>query len=289
MKKIYWLFLAGFLFASCSKEKSFEQKVENPVDTTDNPSGGLLVKMVGKAEGASDSAIVTYSYNAAGKVVNIFSTTVGLVDNQYVESEVRYSRNDDGMITRYVYVEKIRQNGTILFNDSIVYTLHISASHYTYAIRAVRGELDNILLDSIVYSYDNKDRINSVVALRKDEDHGIPLFDLQKTIYTYDPKGNIALMSIAFKNDVNTNDPAQLISFSYGDKLSPINLGSDGLLDGLISHGVSSPNNLLIMDNPDMPQKLSYTYEFNAASKPVKAVETDLATGIKTNIHYYYK
>ena len=288
-KKLYWLFLGGFLFASCSKEESFEQRVDNPADTTGNPSGGLLVRMVGKAEGATDSSIVTLSYNSAGKVVNLLSTTVGLVDEQYLETEVRYYRGNDGMVNRYVYVEKVRHNSSVLYQDSSVCTFHITGQHYIYAIREVPDPPGKPILDSIVYSYDNKDRISSVVVWREDEDDGIVLFDLQKTIYSYDPKSNISMMSITFKDDINTSDPPQIVSFSYGDKLAPLNLGVDGQIEGSIAHGINSPNNLMLIDNPDASDKLAYTYEFNAASRPVKGVETNLLSGVKTNVNYYYR
>lgn len=289
MIKLYWLLFAVVLFSACSKEKSFEQKIANPVDTTGNPSGGLLVKMVGKPEGKTDSTIVTFGYNTAGKITNMFSTTVGLIDEEYNESEVKYYRNNSGMINRYVHIEKVRKNSTVLYSDSIVHTLHLNAGHYIYTIREVPDEPGKPILDSIVYSYDNKDRFSSVVIWRKDKDNGNQLFKFQETVYTYDGKNNIAMMSITFKDDIDTNDPPQIIKLTYGDKSSPINLGVDGQLDGFITHGFSSPNNLLLLDNPDFPQKTSYSYEFNAASKPVKAVETDLLTREKININYYYK
>ncbi|MFT3748134.1 MAG: hypothetical protein QM768_07445 [Agriterribacter sp.] len=284
------IIFAGFLFASCSKEKSFEQKVQNPADTTGIPANGLLVKTVTKKDGASDSTVCVFTYDANKKIKNIFNTSVNVIDEQYGESETRYYRNSTGMIERYVRVEKVRYNNTIPYDDSVVYKLNYNGPHYTYAIREVPNLPDPPVKDSIVYSYDSKDRIATVVVWRHDENNGNALFEMQKTAYTYDDKNNITKMSITFKDDINTNDSPQILSFTYGDKFSALDLGTDGgALEGFTSYGFSSPNNLLRMDNPDVPQKFSYDYEFNAKSKPVKAVETDLLTNEKVTIFYYYQ
>lgn len=273
-----------FISGSCTKEKSFEKREQTPPAVTD----GLLVKLVAKATGATDSAVTTFTYNTSGKLVNMFSTTIGLPDQQYLETEARYYRNNDGMIIRYVVAEKVRYNNLIQDNDSIVYNLHFNGALYTYVIRSVPHEPNKPILDSMVYTYDNKGRFGSVVALRKDEDNNNQLFEFQHTKYIYDGENNVVMMSITFKDNISTRDPAQIISFTYDDKPSPFNFGVDGLLDGFVTHGFGSTNNLVLLDNPDIPDKISYTYEFNALSKPVKAVETDLLTGGKKHINYYY-
>ncbi|MCC6286661.1 MAG: hypothetical protein IT249_02140 [Chitinophagaceae bacterium] len=286
---IYIITFFIFLLTACSKEKSIEQKVQNPDDSTGNLAKGLLVRVVGKKDGASDSAIYTLSYDSDKRVKNMFTTSVGVIDEQYGESEMRYYRNSSGMIDRYVRVEKVRYNNTVQYDDSIVYKLYYNGTHYTYAIRVVPDLPDTPITDSIVYSYDGNDRISTVVIWRHDDDNDNKLFEFQKTVYAYDGNGNIKSMSITFKDDVNSNDPAQVLNFTYGDKSSPLNLGVDGSLEGFVSYGFSCPNNLLTMENPDVPEKVSYAYEYGGGTKPVKAVETDLLTNKKTNISYYYQ
>ncbi|MBN8788829.1 MAG: hypothetical protein J0I84_17220 [Terrimonas sp.] len=279
-----------FVVCSCSKEKSFEQKVQNPGDSTGTPATGLLVRAVGKRGGAQDSTIYTFTYDSNKKIKTIFTTTVGLVDEQYSESETRYYRNSSGMLDRYVRAESVRFNNRVDYDDSIVYKLHYNGTHYIYSTREIPNFPDPPVKDSIVYSYDNKDRISTVVVWRKDELNGNQLFELQKTVYTYDTKNNIAEMSITFKDHIDTDDPPQVLTFTYGNKFSALDLGIDGgALEGFISYGFSSPSNLLGMDNPDIPQRISYSYEFDNNSKPVKAVETDLLTNEKINISYYYQ
>lgn len=284
MKKLVWLFLSGFLFASCSKEASFERISERPSDKE------LLVKFVAKAEGASDSVVTTFAYNSNKRLTNVFSTTVGMVSGQYSESETKYYRDNKNRITRIESVQKTRDINTVQYADSLIYNVYFDdAGHYTYAIREVQDEPGKPILDSIAYKYDEKGRIGSVVAWRKDELNGNRIFEFQKTIYTYDGRGNIVVMSITFKDNINTSDPAQILNLSYGDKSSALNLGADGLLEGFIAYGLNSPNNVVLVDNPDIHQRYSYTYEFNANGMPVKSVETDMLSNKTTSISYYYK
>lgn len=283
------ILLSVLVLASCSKEKSFEHRVDGPVDTTVNNASGLLVKFVVKADGASDSSVATFTYNSSKAVTNIFTTSVGMVNEQYQESEYKYYRNNEGLVTKLVREEKLKHNNTVTIHDSLVYNFYFKNGLYDYALRKVPDDPNDPIIDSIVYSYDNSKRIISVVAWRHDEVNNNQLFELQKTLYTYDNKGNLSRMSITFKDDANSNDPAQIVTLQYGDKSSALNIGNDGSLEGFTSYGFSSPNNIVLLDNPDLNEKYSYDYEFNAASKPVKAIETDMVSGTKARINYYYQ
>jgi hypothetical protein len=273
-----------FFFAACGKEKSIEQSRNTP---TDSSATGLLVKMVYKPKGSLDSTVEILTYDQNKKIKNIFQTFVYVATKMTDEIDVRFYRNSFGMITRYVSAEKIRDTNTVVYNDSIVYTLYSEGSHYKYAIRTVPNLPDPPIKDSLVYSYDSKDRISSVVAWRHDETNGNQLFEYQKTVYTYDGNSNIAKMNITFKSDINTNDPPQVINFTYDDKVSPLDIKSEGLLGGYL--GYNSPNNVLTVNDLDTPQKVSYTYQYNSKTQPVSAVETDLITNNITNITFYYQ
>ena len=271
--------LMVLFFVSCGKEASVEKKEEAPEDSTDN-KGGLLKKFVTRYNSGSDSSVYTFQYDN-NKRLTSFNTSER--DDQYViEQSFRYYRNASGLVERYVeYATAVINN--IRYEDSSVYHLHLNGEKYDYAIRDVLDLPDPVIKDSVKYGYDGNGHINTVHILRYEDNTWA---EYQKALYSYDAKGNITQATLTFDDP---DDPPQVIKVQYSDKSAAANFGNEILLNGLFGPGFCGPNSMMGFDNPEGPDKYAFSYEYNAAGKPVKGTQTDLLNGGVAQLYYYYQ
>lgn len=273
------------LFISCGKEKSFEQKEQTPADTTGTPGNttGLLIKMVTKYNSSQDSSVSILQYDSEKQLIRI-SQTGPDDDHQYIlEQSYRYYRNASGLVERYVEYAAARSNNLIVYEDSIVYHMHLNGDKYEYALRDVPDIPNPPIKDSIVYSYDANGRINNVLALRyMNGSWG----HYQKAVYTYDANGNITQAALTFEDQ---NYPPQVIKIQYSDKSSAANFGNEMLFSGLFPPGFCGANTIQSFDNPEGPDKYTFSYEYNSSGKPVKGTQIDIINGGSAELYYYYQ
>lgn len=284
--KLLLALLTGVLFfTSCSKEASFEKKKANI-----NDKGPLLVKVTMQPDGATYTGVITLTYDNNKKLVNIKSELEGEVDEPYIEQEIVYSRNSEGVIERLVQIEDIYdEDGNFMLKDSVALTLYLTGSgQYRHGIRISFNINNDQVRDSIIYTYNDKERIAQVKVLRKLPGSNV-YADEQVTGYTYDEKGNISVMMIQFA-DYGVLNPPQAISFQYNDKLSPMNFGNEALLNGFIMDGLNSPHCLTgISDVTEPDHSWNMSYEYNDLNRPVKGVYNNPVTQEKMNYTYFYQ
>lgn len=282
--KLLLALLTGTLFfISCSKEKSFEKR------KTDKNNGPLLIKVISQSTGVSYAAVTTFGYDSQKRLVNLKNVFEGDVNEPYIEQESRYYRNAKGLIERLVDVWDIYdEDGNFQSKDSIALNLHFtSGGEYTYAIRTFLQSPDDWTRDSIVYAYNDKGRIVLVNIFRMDANTNVYTGE-QTTMYTHDEKGNIATMTIKFSD--NGQDPPQIISFQYNDKLSPMNFGDEALLTGFALEGLNSPHCLSGVSDPSEPDaSWEMSYDYNDFNKPSKGVYSNTVTQEKINLTYFYQ
>lgn len=272
------------LALSCSKEESFEKKKSD----TDK-EGPLLVKVTMQYAGASYMGVVTLAYDNNRKLINIKNKIEGEVDEPFIEQESVYYRNSKGLIERLVAIENIYdEDRNLLLKDSVVLDLHLTGSgQYLYGIRTSLNTSGAKVKDSIIYTYNSKGRIAQVKVLRKNPNSN-EYVDEQVTVYTYDGKDNITIMTIQFA--VNGQDPPQVINFEYNNKLSPMNFGDEAFLNGFIMDGLNSPHCLTgISDLTEPDNSWNMSYEYNDLNKPVKGVYNNPVTREKINYSYFYQ
>lgn len=282
--KLLLTLLSGILFfISCSKEKSFEKR------KADTNAGPLLIKVISQSTDASYSAVTTFGYDSQKRLVNLKNEFEGAVNEPYIEQEYRYYRNAKGFIERMVDVWDIfDESGNFQSKDSVVLNLHgTSGGKYVYGIRTFLHSPDDWTKDSIVYSYNDKGRIALINIFRMDSNNNAYTGE-QTTMYTHDGKGNIATMTIKFS--ANGQDPPQVISFRYNDKLSPMNFGDEALLNGFALEGLNSPYCLSGINDPSEPDaSWEISYDYNDFNKPATGVYSNTVTQEKINLIYFYQ
>ena len=282
--KLLLALLTGALFIiSCSKEESFEKR------KSDNNNVPLLTKVISQSTDVSYSAVTTFGYDSEKKLVNVKNGFEGDVSEPYIEQESRYYRSGKGLIERVVDIWDIfDEDGNFQSKDSIVLSLHsTSGGQYTYGIRTFLHSPNDWTRDSIIYSYNDKGRMVLVNIFRMDFNTNVYRGE-QTTMYTHDGKGNIATMTIKFS--ANGQDPPQVISFRYNDKLSPMNFGDEALLTGFAMEGLNSPHCLSGVSDPSEPDaSWEMSYDYNDFNKPARGVYSNTVTQEKINLTYFYQ
>ncbi|HRP30634.1 MAG TPA: hypothetical protein PKV73_02040 [Agriterribacter sp.] len=284
--KTLLLFLSGILiFISCGKEESFEKK-RAEVDH----SGPLLVKVTEQSPGASYLKAATFTYDTHKRLQSMRNNIEGTINEPYAEQETSYFRNDKGMIKTVSNIQNVfDENKNLLLRDSIVLNLNFTAEgRYIYGIRTLFDTDNKKIRDSLVYDYNAKGRMAQVTVFRKIDDNG-DYKDFQYTTYAYDEKENISTMTIKFAE--NGQDPPQVLTFLYNDKISPMNFEDEALLEGFIMQGLNSPNciiNVSDLTEPDNNWDIHYN-EFHTSGKPLKATHTNISTREKINTTYFYQ
>lgn len=282
MRAFLTILVGTLLFISCSKEDSFER----PTDEPPVPQGGLLSKTVAKDDGATDSTVTTFFYDSNKKIRKINSLPVGIADDIYFETEFRYYRNSTGLVERYVEFYRLWDGSMPLGVDSVIVIIYNNGTQYTKAIIEGRDLGGDPFKDSATYSYNDKGQISEFKKYSTDMDDIEFLED--HTTYTYDSKGNITIMQLDFEDNSQSNNPTQIISFLYDDKVGAINMGPDGLLTGLFPGAFSSVSNVVKMDD-SVNGTATLAYEYNSTNQPVKSIQTDVTSGDKATMTYYYQ
>lgn len=284
-KSLLFVLPAILLFVSCSKESSFEKRKDNPDET-----GPLLIKTTTQSSAASYTIATTFSYDAQKRLLNLKNNYEGTINEPYAEQETSFIRNNKGAVTTIFDIWNIYDEDDILtLQDSITLNLNVTAEgKYTYGIRAFLDPDNKTIRDSIAYGYNGKGRINKVEIFRKKGNANF-YEAFQKTDYTYDENSNITITTIRFFE--NIQDPVQEISFTYNDKIAPMNFKDEALLSGFFMEGFNSPHCLTGIKDitaPDNNWTIKYD-EYNKAEKPVKATYTNLTTQEKINVAYFYQ
>ncbi|HEX5026926.1 MAG TPA: hypothetical protein VFV68_16710, partial [Agriterribacter sp.] len=213
--KFLLILLTGSLFfISCSKELSFEG------GPSGIPQDALLVKFTTRVKNATDSNIITLTYDAQKKVTGINSTHVGQANNSYLDQDVTFYRNNKGLAEHVVETDTTFDSNSIpQLVDVITYEMHSGTDDkYIYSIKTFSNGLGQSIRDSVTYSYNDQDGIALVNVFRKDSSS---YFETQRTSYDYDVSGNIITMSIQFADYYHVLEPAQVITMQYNDKRSP--------------------------------------------------------------------
>lgn len=271
---------------SCSKEESFER-----FDPNDNKKEEmLLVKVTQQPVGASYMGINLLTYDENQRLIHIVGKIEGKVDNPYMLEENTYFRNQRGDIDSILSVGvTYDKNGNSVRRDSTLTRLYSKGDgQYVYGILTFIDEDQNVIKDSLVYTYDNNRRIIQVKVMTKFNNNPPDYDDFQVTTYDYDERGNVSVMTILFAE--NDQDPPQVVKFKYNDKPSPFDIGNEGKLLGFLTQGLDSPNGLInVLDSEEEGSwEISYD-QFNGAGKPLKALWTNLTTQEKINYTYYYQ
>lgn len=281
------LIMTAFLF-SCGKEQSVEKKEQAPIDSTDIPGAGtLLVRQVNHEDGAADSTVSTFIYDAQKRITKIKTSHEGMGNQIYANEELRFYRNSNGAVERFVDYVTYYNNGQD--PDSVVYIMHLNnQSKFTYAIRTLHSTTWTETRDSLVYEYNDKGLISLFQAFSLGDDDNY--FESHRSQYTFDNRGNLTVFNILFRDDANSTDPPQIFNYEYDDKASAANFGNDFFITGLNAEGLSSPFNLIKLkeiggDN----QIVTFTCTYNSNNKPTIAITKDLPANISGTIKYYYQ
>ncbi|MBX2924658.1 MAG: hypothetical protein KF746_20820 [Chitinophagaceae bacterium] len=282
MKSLLIMLLGTLLLFSCSKESSLERDTDEPPV----PEGGLLAKMVSKEDGGTDSTVATFFYDSEKRLSKINNLVIDVSDLN-VETEYRYYRNSAGLVERYVEFGRFLDKGNPVLEDSVVGIIHNNGTQYTYSVFRGFDLGGDPFSDSAVYAYNNNGQLTDYKLYDVDTDD--IEFVSHHTTYARDAKGNISIITMEFKDDSQTNDPPQVISLQYDDKVSAMNFGTDMLLTGFFMPGLCSPSNEVRYEDPSEDDAFTIVYEYNNLNKPVKAVQTHLLSGKKATVNYYYR
>jgi YD repeat-containing protein len=181
-RSLLFLPILAIILYSCQKEIDFGTGGSGGGGTT---TGNRLVKTVSKT--TSDSVITIYTYNGAGKLINV--KTTGMSGGIDVSNEFKYYRNSSGIITRTV---QINPNLVLVGIDSVITTVHYNTSTAKYTSDVFSLSLFGFSVDdSSAHVYDASGKL-----IRTDEYQAIPAlgqpYELTlKSMYTYDAAGNV--------------------------------------------------------------------------------------------------
>jgi hypothetical protein len=257
-----YIALVSLFFFSCGKEQSVEKKIQEPIDSTDIPvSGTLLIREVSRQNGAADSTVLTFGYDAQKKITKMKTSQEGMGNQIYANEELRFYRNSNGVVERFV--DHVTYYNAGLDPDSVVYIVHHNdQGKFTYAIRTLHSSNWNDGRDSLVYGYNDKGLISLFQAFSLGDDGNY--FESHRSQYTYDARNNVTVFTILFRDDANSTDPAQVFNFEYDDKVSTVNFGNDSCIPGLYLTGLASSSNMVKLEEiGGENQSSTYNYTYN--------------------------
>lgn len=277
MKYLSIILLATIALASCQKEPSFEDPNSTIPNTT--TSLGQLVREV-EVNGV-DSNIINYSYDANGRL-SLFDASGTIATMLYC----RIVRNSAGLITQtIVKSDELQAIGL----DSLVANFYSNAStsQYTYA-RYDYVLTSGTISDSIIFVYSGAN-ISSVVTYEKMSGSSYDPYSRTDYIYT----GGNVISEKQYDYDLASSSWVLSLptTYSYDAKVNPLKLGAEGLLIGFTTS--VGDNNLLQEQstNSTVVTTVAYTYNYNAAGKPLNGIRTITAPGAPATVHelrFYY-
>lgn len=271
--------VSSVLLFSCQKEVDFA----NRGGGSNGSQNGLLKKAVYKA--GLDSTVITYSYNASGKLIDI--TTTGSNSGFSIYNQKIISRNSQGIIQKVV----MKDADFILAGiDSIVFNTRydVSASRYT-ALTFIIDYGSGIEKDSIAYIYNSAGKIITESGYIDD---GTGTYSPSgKVDYTH--SGNNIVTKKIYSYDLGVYSIEATITDEFDTKIAPLILGIEGIIiEGNSLAPYYSSNNITketatYPSDPDESLNISYTY--NSSSRPSSAVYNIQPGNQSYNVAYYYQ
>lgn len=279
MKKysIGMIVVLALVFVSCQKE----------IDWGTNAVTSQQLKMIRSMTG-SDSTVITYSYDAQGRLVG--ETTVGVSGAQTLDMTFVVKRNASGIITTTIQKSPALLAAGI---DSLLtrYDYNSTTSRYLCSVFTISFGIFTVK-DSAVYTYDGSGRI--VSDLHWLVSGIIPAFEGLKNQYTYSPNG-LNLSKADQLAAANPGDPLSIVAtqtYTFDAKTGPLILKNEAILLGRL--GFYNANNASKLDlvsvaDPTQNFSMAYTYKYNTAGKPDSSYGTRTPGGTVTASKYFYQ
>lgn len=269
--------LITLAFASCTKEKSFED--ESPT----GPGGGmtdgnLLTKIV--IQMGSDSAITAFGYDAGNRLVTEANKgALSIVSDDSVQQVIRDAQ---GIIQKViVYPDRFS-------NDHVDYTLRYDATSKRYTAK-LTFDVDGHVEDSIAYSYDGSGRITAQEAF---VNFGSGFEAVGKETMEYDANGNVRKVTTGEYEAGTLKNTAEMV-MEYDSKVNPLKLGVDAIiLDRQQYFGNNNVTKISIQDlvDPQLSREITLTYTYNASNKPLTAaISLSGAGGATIPVRFRYQ
>lgn len=250
--------LITLAFASCTKEKSFEDET-GMGPGGDNSDGALLTRIV--IQMGSDSATTSFGYDAGNRLVT--ETNKGDLSIVSGDSVQRATRDAQGIIqTIALYPDRFS-------NDHIDYTLRYDAAAKRYTAKLTFDGNGNVE-DSIAYTYDGSGRITAQEAF---VNFGGGFEPIGKETIEYDANGNVRQVTTAEYEAGTLKNTAEMV-MEYDSKVNPLKLGVDAIiLDRQQFFGNNNVTRITIqdLDDPTLSREITLTYTYNASNKPLTA------------------
>lgn len=267
----------ALVFVSCQKE----------IDWGTNAVTSQQLKMIRSMTG-SDSTVITYSYDAQGRLVG--ETTVGVSGAQTLDMTFVVKRNASGIITTTIQKSPALLAAGI---DSLLtrYDYNSTTSRYLCSVFTISFGIFTVK-DSAVYTYDGSGRI--VSDLHWLVSGIIPAFEGLKNQYTYSPNG-LNLSKADQLAAANPGDPLSIVAtqtYTFDAKTGPLILKNEAILLGRL--GFYNANNASKLDlvsvaDPTQNFSMAYTYKYNTAGKPDSSYGTRTPGGTVTASKYFYQ
>ena len=287
MKRIN-LLLLGFLVilvVSCQKEIDWGTDAGGP-GGGGGGTGNQLVKTVSKS--GTDSVVTVYSYNSAGKIMNIKIT--GKQAGVDVGNEERIYRDAAGVVIRKTQINNMLVAAGI---DSTVTTVYSSASPARYSAKVFKLSLLGLdMMDSTVLIYDAAGKVTEEHDYQALPLLGQPYELMLKIKYTY--TGGLLTKMDQYDYDASTSTEDLAISTKYTFDARPAALQLDNDAYAISHPDLTSVNNAIKMDisspsTPAVDRIFTLVYTYGPNNKPATAVHTETPAGTVSNIKFYYQ
>jgi len=270
MKKTLMAVFAGCCIFGMSCQKSLSVvNSDNDGDTTLG-DGNLLVRTVSVAGDGSDSSITEYTYNTAGQLMQ--QHTTGL-------EPVVYSRDLAGRLTG----ARAKTNTA----DSTYTNVYYTASTGTQVAYILYGITNaGKAPDSMAFTYAGGHVATTSYYTISGGSATLSYYQN----WAFDGSGNVTQLNV-YLGDSTFNIGYE---FEYDNKTNPKYAADDARLP--VEWGYTlSPNNVIKQINhysgaaPMPDDYVTYTYDYNTASRPVTGVHAGTALGPQTEqVRFYY-
>lgn len=279
-KTLTALCAAAVLFTACQKEPSFDDPSGNPGGGTGGPVTGLLVRSVEVS--GTDSNVVAYTYNGAGKLTQIDASGTSASPLTY-----KLLRNAAGIITRSV---AISPDLAAVGIDSLVVNAFYNAATSRYTHTRYDIDLGGVLYsDSTVYAYNSSGEITSATSYGKVLT--TPYLASSRMDYTYS-NGNVATQKgYTYDMAASTWTLAESVTYTYDTRVNPLKLGVEAILIGMVNYaGNNNPTLLDFTDPADASNNFSQasTYTYNSANKPSGGTMVENPGATNYTLRFYY-
>lgn len=277
MKKLLTAFTAIAFLASCQKEPDFTDPA-NPSVIATAPTG-LLTRVV-EGDG-TDSSVYSFSYNAAGKLVQYNYGDAGY------SSVNKYVRNAGGIITQTVFISP---DLLALGIDSTVTNVFFNAgsSRYTHTRSDVAAG-GATYSDSTAFAYDASGHLASALVYQKTSP--LPFVPSSRTDYTYAGENVVTEKSYSYNSATSAFVLEGTLTYTYDAKTNPLTLGAEAVIVGFTTF--SGPNNASGLTYTGATNSVNdytqaYNYTYNSAGKPTGGTILENPGAVTYQMRYYY-